>query len=328
MAAETAIGAHQQRGRVLWKLSRWSVVLVLFPLAAKWFWLSEVTCHFRPELALILSALGLAALLLRHPKQALALTLLAACSGWRTARLYLPTEHPPAVGSPLRVASANLLWGEDSMGGLTRWLQADQPDLVFLAEVDLERLRTIETLGNLGYEHQLIWPPTNKWTRATWGRALISRRPFVRARVAGPQSRIMDVSLEHERRELRILGAHPMRPGRSHRIRMGDETLSALGQLAAESANVIVIGDLNLTENTPRHWNLLEQASLTDSRMGRGRMGTWTVRVPIIGLTFPFLRMPLDHVLLGEDLTATERWLGSNIGSDHLPIAADICWTE
>jgi endonuclease/exonuclease/phosphatase family metal-dependent hydrolase len=133
------------------------------------------------------------------------------------------------------------------------------------------------------------------------------------------------VSIAHEGRELRLLGAHPNRPGRGDQTGRRNRTLARLAALAAEQADVVVLGDLNVTEGSPHFGRLIATARLADTRAGRGRMGTWRVRMPRTGWQLP-LRLPIDHVLVGASLATAGRRLGPELGSDHLPVLADVGW--
>jgi endonuclease/exonuclease/phosphatase family metal-dependent hydrolase len=89
---------------------------------------------------------------------------------------------------------------------------------------------------------------------------------------------------------------------------------------------VVVLGDLNVTQFSPRWDELLEDGKLSDTRRGRGLMGSWRVQIPKLGWKPPLPRRPLDHVLLGDDLVVVDRRLGPDLGSDHLPVVADVGW--
>jgi endonuclease/exonuclease/phosphatase (EEP) superfamily protein YafD len=104
--------------------------------------------------------------------------------------------------------------------------------------------------------------------------------------------------------------------------------LAELGALAGERADVVVLGDLNITESTPRFGELLEAGHLADTRAGRGPMGTWRVIVPRVYWDLRPLRLPIDHVLIGPGLAVLDRRLGPDTGSDHLPVVADLAWRD
>ncbi len=298
---------------------------ICFSLTARWFWPAEILCHFRPHGGALLLVCAVMVLGLRLWRPGIALLVLALVAAWPTLALCVPRFDEPARSAPLRVASSNLLWGSRAFEQLATWLEAERPDVVFLCEVDLERRARVEDLRSQGYPYQLIWPAPEEWRRDTWGRALISRRPLDRATTHG-SGPILDGWIEHEGRRVRVLGAHPMRPGRTASTRLRNEVLEQLVRLASEQAATVVLGDLNLTESTPRFDQLLDHGALSDTRAGRGPMGTWRVKVPRFGWQIPWLRLPIDHILVGADLTTLDRRTGPEIGSDHYPVIADVGW--
>lgn len=294
-------------------------------LMARWFWPAEVFCHFRPHVGGLALVAVLAAAMLRMRWQSLSLGALALISAWPSLALHIPAERVQPAGPPLRIATANLLWGSESSAGLLSWLESEAPDVAFLCEVDPTRAVQIEALRER-YPHQLFCPPREEWHASTFGRAMISRFPLSEVAVRSPGS-ILDVTVVHAGRTLRVLGAHTPRPGRAWRTKSRNAVLGMLADLARQGSAVAVLGDLNVTEGSPSFARLLESGGLADSRAGRGPMGTWSVPMPGARWDLP-VRLPLDHVLVGSSLAVVDRRIGPDIGSDHLPVAADIVWCD
>lgn len=297
------------------------------PLLATWLWPAEILCHFRLELGVALALLGGAGCILRAFRPALLTFGLALYAVWPALPLYLPADEPAPAGGTLRVASANMLWGTDLEQPLLDWLEREQPDVVFLCELDQDRKALLPELARRGWLHQHVYPDEPFWDWSTWGRAMVSKRPFLSLRVQEPGPS-HDAVVEFEGRPLRVIGAHPMRPGYADDTARRNATLVRLGELAAEDPAVVVLGDLNLTQFSPRWGELLESGRLADSRRGRGLMGTWRVQVPKLGWRPPLPRRTLDHMLHGGDLVVVDRRVGPDLGSDHLPIVADIGWRQ
>jgi len=301
--------------------------LTVYLFLARWFWPAEILCHFRPLVGASALILALVALSLRMRVQSLALGALALICAWPTLALYVPNGPEKPAGPTLRIATANLLWGSESFDALEPWLEKEQPAVVYVCEIDSKRLARIEALRERGYPYQFIAPPPEEWHEKTWGNALISRLPLSQCEVRSPGA-ILDARVAFEGRALRVLGAHPLRPGRAAMTHSRNVVLAALGALAGERSDVVVLGDLNITESTPRFDELLEAGHLADTRAGRGPMGTWRVMVPRLRWDLRPLRLPIDHVLIGPGLAVLDRRLGPDTGSDHLPVVADIGWRQ
>lgn len=295
------------------------------PWLSGWLWPAELLCHFRLELGLALALLSGSGLIVQAWRPAILTLLLALFAVWPALPLVLPADEPAPAGGSLRMASVNLLWGTELDLPLLDWLEREQPDVVFFCEIDPRRKELIARLAGLGWPHQHLIPGEDAWDDDTWGRALVSKRPIHGFQVQEPGS-LLDGVVEFEGRPLRVIGAHPMRPGYMHDTARRNVTLARLGELAAGSPAVVVLGDLNVTQFSPRWDELLEGGRLSDTRRGRGLMGSWRVQIPKLGWKPPLPRRPLDHVLLGDDLVVVDRRLGPDLGSDHLPVVADVGW--
>lgn len=62
---------------------------------------------------------------------------------------------------------------------------------------------------------------------------------------------------------------------------------------------------------------LLDEGRLNDSEQGFGPQQSWSTEllIPVV---------PIDHFLVSRDIEVTNRALGPNIGSDHLPVYVDL----
>ena len=97
-----------------------------------------------------------------------------------------------------------------------------------------------------------------------------------------------------------------------------DHGLAAIApMLDALPGRRVVLGDFNATP-----WNDAFQAMRRECGLSAGSTRWWLPSWPdpLPGL----LRVPIDHVLVGGDLTVVEARLGPSIGSDHRPVLATI----
>jgi endonuclease/exonuclease/phosphatase family metal-dependent hydrolase len=325
MSESSTTPTRRRLQRAAWLGFALALVASSTPLLSSWLWPAELLCHFRLELGIALALLGGAGLIVQAFRPALLTLGLALYAAWPALLLYVPVDEPAPAGGTLRVASVNLLWGTDLEQPLLDWLDREQPDVVFFCELDQDRKALLGELARRGWSHQHLYPIEPWWDATTWGRAMVSKRPFVSLQVQEPGP-LHDAVVEFEGRPLRVIGAHPMRPGYAEHNAQRNATLARLGELAAETPAVVVLGDLNVTQFSPRWGELLEAGQLADSRRGRGLMGSWLVQVPKLGWRPPLPRRPLDHVLFGADLVVVDRRLGPDLGSDHLPVVADVGW--
>lgn len=299
--------------------------LALLCASARWTWAGEVLCHFGPLLSLGGLALGAGCLLARRPRAALACLPPCLLLAGPFLGLRLGPAPAGAQGPALEVASANLLWGSAAGERLAPWLGQTGPELLFLCEVDPATRARLPQLAAQGYVDSFVWPPDEQWTAETIGRLLLSKRPLRERRVHWPGP-LLEATLDLSGRPLRVFGAHPLRPGRPSFARERNQTLARLAELCAGAPNCLVLGDLNATEASPHFRDLLARGRLADTRAGRGWFASWRAYVPELRWPLFGLRLPLDHVLTGPELTSLRRSTGPDLGSDHLPAAAAIAW--
>ena len=83
---------------------------------------------------------------------------------------------------------------------------------------------------------------------------------------------------------------------------------------------VVLIGDLNVTVWSPSYKNTIQRSGLHNARAGFGILPTLSALSP----QTPWLAVPVDHCLVSPDIRVLDFRTGPAIGSDHLPIIADV----
>ena len=100
-----------------------------------------------------------------------------------------------------------------------------------------------------------------------------------------------------------------------------EESEEVLSQLAADGLPDLVVGDFNLPEESPiyrSYWAAWRDAF---SAAGWGFGGTEWPRGKA-GICFG---IRIDHILFAPRWRAGCCWVGPDVGSDHLPLLADLC---
>ena len=80
------------------------------------------------------------------------------------------------------------------------------------------------------------------------------------------------------------------------------------------------MGDLNISMWSPYYRSTIEGSGLRNARQGLGILPTHSIVAPQIAA----LSAPLDHCLVSSDIQVKDFRLGPAIGSDHLPIIAEL----
>ncbi len=100
-----------------------------------------------------------------------------------------------------------------------------------------------------------------------------------------------------------------------HRERNGE--LEAIARLLSSDAatNKIIAGDFNITPYSAHFKSFVKNSGMVASV---GFKGTWPSKLPAI------FRIPIDHLLVSDNIGIKNRVLGVNLGSDHLPVITDL----
>lgn len=83
---------------------------------------------------------------------------------------------------------------------------------------------------------------------------------------------------------------------------------------------IVIMGDLNISMWSPYYRSMIKGSGLRNARQGLGILPTHSIVAP----QFAALSAPLDHCLVSSDIQVKDFRLGSAIGSDHLPIIAEL----
>ncbi len=288
-------------------------------LADRW-WAFDVVANFAVQLCLALLAGILFCLWQRRWLPALVSLPVLLVTLWPIAGYYLPVQPAQAATGPatLRVMTLNL-WGRNDRIDLVEALvKAEQPDVIALSEVTPAwRTRLAALQADYPFQHQAA-----PWTGSDL--LLLSRLPLTDLAVArlgvGKRSTLLATVCPPAAggRCLDIVTVHLERPEGRVLARVRDTHLHEMARIVRASADrTVVLGDFNMTPWSPYFRQFLSDAGLADSARGRGVAPTWFSRWLPFGL-------PIDQVLVGPAIAVAERHVGADVGSDHLPVIADL----
>ena len=307
-------------------------MFTLLTLSAPWFWLGDVACHFRWQLGL--GALPTAALtwFARWPRMAAASLLMGLFHTGPVLLLYMPGDGREASGETIVVGTANVLWSNTATEEVRDWIVGESPDVLAVLELDQRWLEVLLSLRE-EYPHQVIHPANLEWwTKETFGIALISRLPLGDVCITKTQQDswpVLRASVQVDGRWLDLYAVHAPRPGNRWRVDHRARVLRDLGdqEQLPWDPNDVLMGDLNLSSYSPQFARLLDTTGLRDSRRGFGRHGTFTLEVddwlPFVAMT---LSLPIDHILVGDEVAVVDRRTSRITGSDHRAVFARLGW--
>lgn len=287
-------------------------VLALF---ASTIWWLDLICHFKLLIVILSLCLIPPTLLKRRP---ILLAMCIACilvNGPAVASFLIsPTKAESADNSsrPIRVAGFNV-WRHRNQNykSLLEFIEQTKPDIVGFSELDKGWKKTLaESLEQYPYK-KIEW--------RFGGVAVFSKYPLENAEVkffrflGRPR---IEATARIDGQPVRLIFFHPINPTRNLSLR-NKELEEISREAAATSDPVIVFGDLNCTPWSPIFVRILRQGRLFNTMQGFGPQPSWPA---VINLPF----MPIDHILVSKHFRTIKRKTGPNLGSDHLPVYADL----
>ena len=279
-------------------------------------WYLDLFSHFRLQYLLSLIAASIVLMMYKYRRVAVLCALFAAVNLFSMTWYLIPSLQP--IKPPydqIRVASLNVLTSNLQTDSVLRFIAENDPDVVFLMEVDDRWAAAIDSLS-LEYPHHRVIPRSDNF-----GAALYSKLPFESCETHEFGSATLPsivARLVLDGSTITVVGTHPLPPTAPVNSSLRDQQLAEVATYLAEAAEPkVLIGDLNATPWSVPFRNLIAKSRLIDSGLGRGVRGTW----PVGSL---LLRIPIDHCLLSPDIAVLRRVIGRDIGSDHFPLVVDL----
>jgi endonuclease/exonuclease/phosphatase (EEP) superfamily protein YafD len=274
----------------------------------------QLFAHFKLQYLVVSVLLCVALALLRQPVYVGGLLLAVGLNASLVIPWYV-ADSAPGGDTQLKVLSANILSSNTEHQRLFDLLDAEAPDVVLLQEVSAEWLVALDPLRqNYPYSYA-------EAREGNFGIALFSRVPFtsvshIDSRPLGCPTIIATMDVDGA--VLHLVGTHPMIPLGKQQYSGRNEQLASIAELfEGRDDSRILIGDLNTSMWDIHYRSLEEKTGLRNARTGFGIVPTWPTFMP-------FAMIPIDHVLISDDVSVVEMRAGPRIGSDHLPLIVTI----
>jgi endonuclease/exonuclease/phosphatase (EEP) superfamily protein YafD len=299
-------------------IALWFVLLAA--MLGRYAWPLDLFANFRVQYALLFLIVAIVLFALRAPVLG-AVAIAGAVIGAIPIVSYMgvQTARADAGSAKFRVVTYNTWFRNHEYAEMARFLEQMQADVVVLQERDRDD-GAQRIAGHLtSYPHSFIEPRPH-------GVVVFSRWPITSAELMpltnGPGVLAAHVTLDWNGKAVTVLGAHlhwPLGPGAS---RMRNAELAGIASFAAARKEpVIVAGDFNATPWSHNFRTTLESSGLSDAAEGHGLAPSWPSQFPLVG-------MRIDHCWISRHWRSVGVRVGPSNGSDHLPLIADLVWTE
>jgi len=259
---------------------------------------------FRIQLLFVLTALSVPGIIL-FPGKRKALFVAIPLLLWATFLSYFVPRTNSGNGGETTLAVSNLNAANQDLNRFNTWIRKVDPSVVGLLEVAPRHQRSLEALD---FPYSLI-----EARNGNFGIALLCREEPLRLELVEADSPFPMILAEFS--EHFVIAVHPPPPLNSEIRQAGDAQMERLSEwIKGAPKPVVVMGDLNATGWDYRT-SLLKEAGLKDGRLGHGLIPTWPVGRRL-------MQIPIDHILVPEEIEVLSFLSGPPIGSDHLPVTA------
>jgi endonuclease/exonuclease/phosphatase (EEP) superfamily protein YafD len=221
----------------------------------------------------------------------------------------------PRTPPTLRVMSVNVHTGNKQFEKVLAAVRELKPDIAVFLEVDGKWAAQLKQL-------EADYPYSKRDPRSdNFGLVFYSRiKPGVFSLRYYGTADVPTVHAEYKinGRVFTLLGTHPVPPISGEYAAHRNAQLESLANVARQSSGaVMLIGDLNVSSDTPTFRRLLDSSGLRDGRLGFGMKATWPVGLRPMYIT-------IDHCLVSKQIHIHDYKIGPDVGSDHYPVIVDI----
>lgn len=294
------------------------VVLAAFGVAAAALvallpvWPLELAEHFRVQYLVVglLVVIAAAALRLRGWFDAAAIATLVHLS------FVFPDlaqrQRPVPDGTRVRILLLNVHTSSTTYAAVSKLITDTNADIVALVEVDQKWLDGLApTVAR--YSSRIEHPQTDNFGVALFARGSL----HASIEYLGLYPTIVG-TVDIGGTPLAIVLAHPIPPVGRELDDLHATALAEVGRRARElGPRTVVLGDFNATPWSRPFRTLIASTGLCDTRAGFGLQASFPAASSIV-------RIPLDHMLVSCSIGVRDRWIARDVGSDHLPVVADL----
>jgi endonuclease/exonuclease/phosphatase (EEP) superfamily protein YafD len=215
----------------------------------------------------------------------------------------------------LKVFHSNVQSSNPNSDLLLRQVLEESPDILVLQEVNQRWIEDISSLIT-EYPHQVV-----RSREDNFGIAIYSKLPVISSEILYlGESTVPSIKalIAIEDIQFTLVTSHTLPPISPHYFRVRNAQIDAISNLIKSTKGPrILVGDLNITPWSTFYKPLLNNTGLVSARKGVGVIATWPTN-------FYPLSIPIDHIMVSEDINIINLYSGENIGSDHLPLIVNL----
>lgn len=282
----------------------------------------DLVSHFQVHLfigGLLLAALCLQLRARRHALLALALCTVPVV---RIAPYWIPGPSLaiPPDSQHLIVMTANVRTQNEQHREFMDEVRRQDPDVLAIIEVSTRWENELAPLiAEYPYQHQTRIPGDTRYGVMILSRLPLTPKPLPLA-FRESYFRCAAAEVHSDAGDILLLAPHPMPPTGFGATRLRDLQLGLANEFVRTHTtdHTIVMGDLNATPWSHGYRTMTEGTTLRNTRLGAGMRNSWPSFLP------EFMQIPIDHILVSENIDVRYAAVGADIGSDHLPVISSL----
>ena len=200
-----------------------------------------------------------------------------------------------------------------NLEALRKLILTENPDIVHFQEINQNFKNKINTLRSiLPYSHLIKYDEFPGIADSI----ILSKYPF-KGKNIEDNSIITKIIINET--ELNILSVHLYSGFNKYRFNLANKQIETLKNLIKNiNQNLIVIGDLNMTNVSKRFINFLEETNVYTYTSYIRPTFTWPAYLP------GYFGIQIDHVLFSENIKMVKKKTAGHLGSDHRALIVDL----
>jgi len=207
----------------------------------------------------------------------------------------------------------NALYNNRRIELINQEIIASNPEVVALIEASDELMEKIEDLRD-----EYPYVVYSKFVDG-FSIALVSKLPIIHTEThfLGPRKiPAIRADLKIANKTFTVFTAHTHTPISQKNYKKRNAELQEIIDITSKiTGPKIILGDLNISPWSKHFHHFLTETGMKNSMKGHGITPTWLSKLP-------FLSIPIDHILVSQEINVREHTVGNYIGSDHFPVVA------
>lgn len=288
-------------------------------LAAPLGWPFEVASHFPLHIALAAGGVCMWCAWRKASGAVFVCLLVIALQGASIAPSLIGPAKAAVGEGQWRVLTANVLYKSDDYKAMLELVEKENPDVIIIVE---ETPAWREGLSSLSasYAYQEHSGATAR-VKGMSGVGVYSKTPLSVLPLENVPYRderpALAIATSLGEQEVTFVAVHPWTPHTPGAYKKRNAQLAALADFTAHrGGEALMVGDMNITPQSPDFARLLTSQGLMSARDSVGWVPSWPAPLGWLGI-------PIDHVLYTEGIEVSDFRMGPFVGSDHYPSILD-----